>query len=193
MKFSNKHIWGLIFIIPLFLFGCFTMLTHPDIENVDDQGNRYFVDVRFYDDCTACHTAEEIDAEQLIAYEMVSPYRYDEDSTSYSDDYYDYDRSGYRAGYRPNFPWWIEISPILRDLPLPTRNDRERIDERRRESGTRDLSDRGLDDLRLPSVGSGGGGSVGKNTSDDSTSDNDRRSNNTRNNRGNRSSNSRRK
>lgn len=193
MKFNIKVLWGLIFIFPLFLSGCYTMVTHPVIENMDEEGNRYSVNVRFYDDCTNCHTSEEIDRNQLIAYEMVKPHTYIDDSGSYEDEsfYDEYERSTFTS-YRPNFPWWVEFAPMFRNLPLPTRNDDGEVAERGRTPGTRPAGDRGLNDLRLPTQSSGGS-SVSKDSPKDSSSDKSRRDNNTRNNRGNRSSNSRRK
>jgi hypothetical protein len=175
------------------------MMTHPEVENIDEEGNKYYVDVRFYDDCTTCHTSEEIDSKQLIAYEMVKPHSYDPDNSSYEEENYfeQYDRMDRRTTARPNFPWWVEFAPILRGLPLPSRSETGNVNDNPRSPGVRDVLDRGgLNNLRLPSRSSGGSGiseSVNKDSKDESKSANERRSNNTRNNRGNRSSNSRRK
>jgi hypothetical protein len=102
-KIMKTKMLFLTFILTFFS-GCYTVLQHPDIENVDENGTVLYGEISYNDDCSKCHESKYGD------------YTYDHDRyiDYYNQEYYltngnNYDSRNNWIGYY-NVPWWYTPS-----------------------------------------------------------------------------------
>ncbi len=97
-----------IFIFSVLLVGCYTILKHPEVRK-----NGYSHSVKFYNDCSSCHSSSELAS---YGYEHFESYPY----ASTMPPMYLY----YEPVYTP--PWWMGLQIPVSE-PTQPRNDETRL------------------------------------------------------------------
>ena len=208
----NKKIFYAVTAIIIFNFvGCYTVLTHPDVDLVGNEGTVYTSNINYYDDCSSCHSdLQDVNVTNMSTYDVVKSHLKDNEETDVYDnrDFFGYYTSGFYVDsydYYYNSPWWTEYTPVIKSKERESYrssardNDSERgtTTERRRSSGfvaptvTTTSSSSGSSSTSSSSSSSNSSdNSVKRTTSDDSSSRNSSDAPSSRNSDGSRSSDS---
>jgi hypothetical protein len=102
-------LFGLIFLISIGLFGCYTILSHPVVKNENS-----YHQVKFYNDCSSCHSNSDLMnygysyLERYPSNNLVEPY------PLYVTPYYVQ-------------PWWMDIRIPVVESEISRRNDETRL------------------------------------------------------------------
>ncbi len=208
---NKKLIYTVFAIIISNFIGCYTVLTHPDVELVGNEGTVYSSGINYYDDCSSCHSdLQDVNVENMNVYDVVKAHLKDDGENDVYDnrDFFGYFSSGFYVDYYDyyyNTPWWTQYTPVIKSKERENYrsgardNDSERsaTTERRRSSGfvaptvtTTSSSSGSGSSTSSSSSSTDSNNSVKRTSSDDSSSRNSSDAPSSRNSDGSRSSDS---
>lgn len=148
-----KIIYVILFSAVLIIPGCYTILEHPDISSKDENGFVYHDDVKFYDDCGSCHSADD-EAIMSSNPSMFRTYRHQRAQSTYGNDVYYSDDFFGGYGYYYNTPWWYDVSKSGSGKNESSKNQEQTRNSARNNSGSRS-DDNEREAARNSSGGSG--------------------------------------
>lgn len=97
----------IVLIFTLLISGCYTLVEHPDVSVTED-GETYLAAIMFYDNCTDCHSTDEVSEYYFLANDQIlSPHKLNEEKFYQISEHGNFD-------FFYNSVWWYDEDYIYK-------------------------------------------------------------------------------